>query len=170
MKYHNVWKHCVVKVWPGGVVSVGVLVMSYTILSWRLGFCTSVLFIPNETHDISNNEQLSMVIRWVKNTYGVHKDLYWNGVPSTALPKLTMTCAVHPSSESLLGPYHVMVHQTWWATLEVLRHWFKNNNHLCHKSSLFLTVLCLQSAAGKCYPIQNALDVIMELILYSPGN
>ena len=53
--------------------------MGNTLLHQLLANMKWFSIMADETRDISNNEQLAIVIRWVDRCYDIHEDLYWYG-------------------------------------------------------------------------------------------
>ena len=133
--------------------------------------------MADETKDVSNNEQVSIVFWWVDTDYVIHEDFIGMvHVPDTKLSTLTaviedilIRCVLpldNCRGQAYDGVSNMMGHLTgvakqiqseYPAALRV--HCFAHCN------------LCLQDAAKKCKPIRAALDNIMELsqlIRYSP--
>ena len=134
--------------------------------------------MADETRDISNNEQLTIVIRWVDMNYAVHEDFIGMvHVPDTTSATLTsvikdvlIRCVLpldHCRGQAYDGASNIMGHLTGVAKQLQSEHPAAIKVHcLAHCLNL-----CLQDAAKKCQPIRSALDNIMELsqlIRYSP--
>lgn len=112
--------------------------------------------MADETRDMSNHEQMSIVIRWVDTDYIIHKDLI-----RCVLPLEICRGQAYDGASNMMGHLTGVAQQIqrdYPAAIKV--------HSLAHCLNL-----CLQDTAKKCKPIQAALDNIMELtqlIRYSP--
>ena len=132
--------------------------------------------MADETRGVSNNEQLTIVIRWVDADYVIHEHFIGMvHVPDTTAATLTAiikdvlircvlpldTCSgqAYEGASNMMGRLTGVAKQNEYpAALRV--------HCLAHCLNL-----CLQDAAKKCKPIRAALDNVMELtqlIRYSP--
>ena len=134
--------------------------------------------MADETRDVSNNEQLTVVIRWVDADYVIHEDFIGMvHVPDTTASTLTaiikyvlIRCVLpldNCRGQAYDGASNMMGHLTGVAT-QIQNEYPAALRVHCFAHCLNL---CLQDAAKKCKPIRTALDNVMELsqlIRYSP--
>ena len=130
--------------------------------------------MADETRDISNSEQMSIVIRWVDTHYTIHEDFIGmvHG-PDTTVSTLTsvikdvlIRCVL--PLENCRGQAYDGASNVTGVAKQIQSEYPAAIKVHCLAHCLNL---CLQDAAKKCKPIRAALDNIMELtqlIRYSP--
>ena len=133
--------------------------------------------LADETTDISNNEQLSVSIRWVNKLYEVGEDFIGlvhvpsitASVLTVAIKDILLRCSlplVQCRGQGYDGAANMMGH---------LRGVASQYNLKRKEQFLFIVLrivlMCLQDSAKKCEPIRNSLDIVIEickLVMNSP--
>ena len=164
-----------------GIVNEMITLMGNTLLSNLLSRIRAARWyslMADETRDISNIEQLCMVIRWVDVDYEIHEDFIGMVyVPDITSPTLTkaikdvLICCIlpldHCRGQAYDGASNMMGRLTGVAKQIQDEQPSAIKVHcLAHCLNL-----CLQDVARKCKPVRDALDIVMELsnlIRYSP--
>ena len=164
-----------------GVVNEMITIMGNTLLrdilsSIRAAKWFSVM--ADETRDISNDEQMTVVIRWVDLNYTVHEDFIGMiHVPDTT--SATLTTVIKDVLICCILPLDLCRGQAYDGASNMMGHLTGVAAQIQHEYPAALKVhclahclnLCLQEAAKKCTPIRAALHNMMELlqlIKYSP--
>ena len=134
--------------------------------------------MADETRDISNNEQLAIIIRWVDMNYDIHEDLIGMvHVPATT--STTLTADIKDVLIRCILPLDLCRGQAYDGAANMMGHLSGVAKQLQDEQPAAIKVhclahslnLCLQDTAKKFQPIRTALDNTMELcklIRYSP--
>ena len=134
--------------------------------------------MADETRDISNQEQLTIIIRWVDSSYEVQEDLIGLvHVPRTQ--SAILTAAIKDVLVRCILPLNNCRGQGYDGASNMMGKLRGVATQLRSEEPAAIAVhcfahclnLCLQDVSRKCQPIRNALDTIMELsqlIRYSP--
>ena len=131
--------------------------------------------MADETRDISNQEQLSICIRWIDSEFSIHDDLI--GMVhvektdatsiSTAIKDVLFRCSLSISQwrgQGYDGCSVMMRHLTGVATqLRQIEPAALQVHCFAHSLNL-----CLQDAAKLCTIVRDCLGLVGEMILYSP--
>lgn len=141
--------------------------------------CAATWFavLADETADITNNEQLSISIRWVNESYDVYEDFIGlvhvpritSDVITAAIKDVLIRCSLplsqcreqcYDGASNMMGRLrgvatHIQTEQKAAISIHCLAHCLN---------------LCLQDAAKNSQPIRNALDVTLELAKLIKGS
>ena len=134
--------------------------------------------MADEMRDISNDEQLAIVIRWVDMNYEIHEDLI-GMVHVPATNSATLTAAIKDVLIRCILPLELCRGQAYDGAANMMGHLSGVAKQLQDEQPAAIKVhclahslnLCLQETAKKCQPIRTALENTMELcklIRYSP--
>ena len=133
--------------------------------------------LADETIDMANNEQLSISLRWVNESYTVCEDFIGLGhvppitsdVLTAAIKDVLIQCCLPLAQcrgQCYDGASNMMGRLRGVATQIQVEHKAAISIHcLAHCLNL-----CLQDAAKNCHPIRNALDVTLQLAKLIKGS
>lgn len=136
----------------------------------RIWEATWFAILADESADISNNEQLSISIRWVNKAYEVSEDFIGLLHVTVAIKDVLLRCSLplgqcrgqaYDGAANMLGHLRGVATQIQYIEKRAIPVY-------CFAHCLNL---CLQDSAKRCEPIRNALDIVIEickLIMNSP--